>query len=71
MGVDDLFICYSLASVPTISAGRSNLELIVNPEARADSTLIRSRMRLFSVANWIMTPRCAAPSACDTVSVLR
>src|SRR5260370_28839277 len=33
---------HSLASAPTISEGRSNLELIVSPAARADSTLMRS-----------------------------
>ena len=51
MGIDDVFIYFSLASVLTISAGRSSLELIVKPEPRAESTLMRRRIRLFSVAN--------------------
>ena len=64
MGVDELCSCISsLAPVPTISAGRSSFELMVSPAARAESTLMRRRIRLFSVANWIMTPRCAAPSS--------
>ena len=43
-----------------ISAGRNSLELMVKPAARAASTLMRKRMRLFSVVNWIITPASAA-----------
>jgi hypothetical protein len=71
MGVDEIVMRQVPSRVPTISAERSSFELIVKPEARADSTLMRSRIRLLSVVNWIMTPRCEEPSRSDTVSVLR
>jgi len=71
MGVDETAMHQFPPRAPTMSADRSNFELIVKPEARADSTLMRSRIRLFSVVNWIMTPRCEEPSRSDTVSVLR
>jgi hypothetical protein len=56
MGVEELIvgrldIRHPLAAAPMIAAGRSSFELIVKPAARAESTLIRSRIRLFSVAN--------------------
>ena len=54
IGVDEVVMHQSLATAPTISADRSSFELIVRPAARADSTLMRSRIRLFSVVNWIM-----------------
>ena len=71
MGVDDLAMRQVPPRVLTISADRSNFELIVKPEARADATLMRSRIRLLSVVNWTMTPRCEEPSKSDTVSMLR
>jgi hypothetical protein len=51
MGVDEAAMRQFPLRLPTISAGRSNFELIVRPAARADSTLMRSRIRLFSVVN--------------------
>jgi hypothetical protein len=51
MGVDEVAMRQFPLRAPTISADRSNFELMVNPAARADSTLMRSRIRLFSVAN--------------------
>ena len=70
MGVAELLMAQSRAPL-TISAGRSNLELMVKPAALTASALMRRRIRLFSVANSIMTPRPAEPSRSVTVSVLR
>jgi hypothetical protein len=51
MGIDEVAMRQFPLRAPTISADRSSFELMVNPAARADSTLMRSRIRLFSVAN--------------------
>src|SRR5713226_7379476 len=51
----------------TSSAGRRSFELIERPAAFAASALIRSRMRLFSATNRIITPRCSESSMSLTV----
>src|SRR5882757_1233219 len=54
----------------TSSAGRRSFELMERPAALAASALMRSRMRLLSAMNRIITPRCEESSISLTVRML-